>query len=115
RRAGRPPAARRRRPGRAARRGLARAARGLAAAELVDRALEVRRRDRHVGLADVAAEVDLADRVLRGLEREVQEAQDRRRVLARDVGLRVAAEDPQELLAVAEDPAEADLLLGRRQ
>src|SRR4029077_16511078 len=65
--------------------------------------------------ADVAAEVDLADRVLRGLERELEQAQDRGCVGARDVRLRVAAEDPQELLAVAEDPPEPDLLLGRRE
>src|SRR3954467_14455802 len=100
-----------RRLGARAGRRLARAGRRAALAELLDRRPQVVRPDRDVGRADVAAEVDLADRVLRGLEGELQQAQDGAGVVARDVGLRVAPEDPQQLLAVAEDPPQADLLL----
>jgi len=88
---------------------------GAPAAKLIDRPLQVRGRDRHVGLADVAPEVHFADRVLRGLEGELEQSEDRGRVLARDVGLRGAPEDAQQLLAVAEDPPRPSLLLDRRQ
>ena len=70
-------------------------------------------RDGHELRPDVAAEAHLADRVPRGLEGELEQAQDRR--VRVQVGVGVAPEDPQQLLAVAEQPPEPDLVLGLAQ
>ena len=70
-------------------------------------------RDGHELRPDVAAEAHLADRVPRGLEGELEQAQDGR--VRVQVGVGVAPEDPQQLLAVAEQPPEPDLVLGLAQ
>src|SRR5258706_3963956 len=91
--------------------GLARAVGGLRVEELILGDLEVLGRDRDVRLAGIAAGMDLADRVARRVERQPEQAEYRLRIVLGYVGLGVAPEDPQELLAVAEDPTQADLVL----
>ena len=81
--------------------------------ELLLGALEVVGRDGHEVRPDVAAEAHLADRMPRGLEGELEQAQDGR--VGVQVGVGVAPEDPQQLLAVAEQPPEPDLVLGLAQ
>src|SRR5215213_3813845 len=58
---------------------------------------------------DRPLEVDLTDRVLRGRERQLQQAQDIR--APANVGLRVLAEDVEQVLAPLEELRQADLLL----
>ena len=95
---------------RARRRLAPRSARPARGRELPDGLADLPGRRRHVARADLGAEVDLLDRVLRRLVGELDEPEDG--PLVGDVRDRVLAEDAQQRLARAEELADAELVLG---